>query len=172
MSETRGPTFFVGQSAQVVPALHTLCQLTTAEIARDFVEPEAITSHYVVVGGRRFPPKQAISAVTGLDRADFTTHQARRTLLRLGFAAGRRSRRRSASPRTAPPGSADSPPVLLVDRLRSFEGQWVAIQDDDVIHAAATPHELVGWLARQGQRADSMFRMPADDVAANGLAPL
>lgn len=36
--------------------------------------PEPIRDHYVVVGGRRFPPKQVIALVTGLDRADFTTH--------------------------------------------------------------------------------------------------
>jgi 5-methylcytosine-specific restriction protein B len=51
------------------------------------IAPEPITSHFVVVGSRRYPPKQVISAVTGLDRADFTTHQARRILMRLGFAA-------------------------------------------------------------------------------------
>jgi hypothetical protein len=48
----------------------------------------------------------------------------------------------------------------------------VAIKDDDVLHATATPHDLVGWLARHGQSADSMFRVPEDDVAASGLAPL
>jgi hypothetical protein len=54
------------------------------------VDPEPISSHFVVVGSRRYPPKQVIGEVTGLDRADFTSHQARRTLLRLGFTAGRR----------------------------------------------------------------------------------
>ena len=33
-------------------------------------------------GGRPFPPKQVICLATGLDRADFTTHQARRILTR------------------------------------------------------------------------------------------
>jgi len=56
------------------------------------VDPEPIASHYVVIGGRRFPPKQVIGEVTGLDRADFTSHQARRTLMRLGCVAGRRGR--------------------------------------------------------------------------------
>lgn len=49
------------------------------------VLPESLHEHYVVIDGRRFPPKQVIAAVTGLDRADFTTHQARPTLHRLGF---------------------------------------------------------------------------------------
>src|SRR5205823_7866498 len=33
--------------------------------------PEPLNEHYVVIGGRRYPPKQVIAAVTGLDRADF-----------------------------------------------------------------------------------------------------
>jgi len=40
-----------------------------------------------VINGRRWPPKQVLALVTGLDRADFTTHQARRALTRLGFPA-------------------------------------------------------------------------------------
>jgi hypothetical protein len=140
------------------------------------VDPEPITSHFVVVGKERFPPKQVISAVTGLDRADFTTHQARRTLMRLGFSAGRRSPgasrgdlaadgRRRGSRSTADPGE-------LGDRLQALVGKWVAIKDGDVLHAASTPRELVGWLSRHGQRADSMFRVPEDECAATGLAPL
>src|SRR5260370_694999 len=55
--------------------------------------PEPIYEHFVVINGRRWPPKQVLALVTGLDRADFTTHQARRALTRLGFTA-----RRSAPP--------------------------------------------------------------------------
>jgi hypothetical protein len=136
------------------------------------VDPEPITSHYVVVGARRFPPKQVVSEVTGLDRADFTTHQARRTLLRLGFAAGRRRSPASGpDPASARPRTADAPD-RLADRLRSLSGSWVAIKDDDVLHAADSPHELVAWLSRHGQKADSMFRVPEDQLAATGLAPL
>jgi len=136
------------------------------------VDPEPITSHFVVIGARRFPPKQVLSEVTGLDRADFTTHQARRTLIRLGFAAGRRP---SASARSPIGNSRVQSPVeseRLGDRLRSFAGEWVAIKDDDVLHAANTPQELVEWLSRHRQKADSMFRVPEDDLAATGLAPL
>jgi hypothetical protein len=126
--------------------------------------PEPIASHFVVVGARRFPPKQVISAVTGLDRADFTTHQARRTLMRLGFVAGRRGVDAIHGPGT---GTAEG----LADRLRPLTGRWVAIKDDDVLHEAETPHELVGWLTQHGQKADSVFRVPEDDLAATGLAP-
>lgn len=133
------------------------------------LEPEPISSHFVVVGSRRFPPKQVLSAVTGLDRADFTTHQARRTLLRLGFAAGRREAGPVAPGRAHPSGPGAEP---LADRFRSFAGQWVAIKDDDVLHASPTPHELVGWLSRHGQKADSVYRVPESELAGTGLAPL
>jgi hypothetical protein len=135
------------------------------------VDPEPITSHFVVVGARRFPPKQVLSEVTGLDRADFTTHQARRTLIRLGFSAGRRT---SASARTRAGNSRDesaSESDRLVDRLRPLAGEWVAIKDDDVLHATNTPRELVEWLSQHGQKADSVFRVPEDELAATGLAP-
>ncbi len=141
-------------------------------------EPEPISRHFVVVGTRRFPPKQVISAVTGLDRADFTTHQARRTLMRLGFPAGRREVGSPATTPGATVGSTEgacasaSAGERLADRLRPLVGQWVAIKDDDVLHAADTPQQLVGWLGEHGQKADSVFRVPEDELAATGLAPL
>lgn len=131
------------------------------------LEPEPITSHYVVVGSRRFPPKQVISAVTGVDRADFTTHQARRTLMRLGFSAGRRLEPSSRSPSASRPAGTE-----LAERLRPLAGQWVALRDGDVLHAAGSPHDLVDWLTRNGRKADSVFRVPEDEPAASGLAPL
>jgi hypothetical protein len=136
------------------------------------VEPEPITRHFVVVGDRRYPPKQVISAVTGLDRADFTTHQARRTLMRLGFAVGRRGAGGSATGVSLPAAADAATEKPLADRLRPFVGRWVAIADGDVIHAASTPQALVGWLGERGRKADSVFRVPEDEVAATGLAPL
>jgi hypothetical protein len=40
-----------------------------------------------------------------------------------------------------------------------------------VLVAADTPTEVVAWLNQYGQRADSMFRVPADEASANGVAP-
>jgi len=136
------------------------------------IEPEPITSHFVVVAGRRFPPKQVVSEITGLDRADFTTHQARRTLIRLGFPAGRRVATTPSSRRTDVQGQTDPAYERLADRLRPLSGQWVAIKSDDILHASPSPQELVGWLGQHGQRADSMFRVPEDELATTGLAPL
>lgn len=161
------------------------------ELRRDRVErmmrqvlPEPLTSHYVVIGRHRYPPKQAISLVTGLDRADFTSHQARRVLMGLGFPVGRResapsssrgegslaraSRRTSASDA----GLEQDRGRELAETLRPFQGQWVAVKDEELLVAAPTPKEVVGWLARHDQRADSMFRVPEDELALSGLAPL
>lgn len=157
----RGKTFTI--------AGHTF-ELTRQEVTRTArrLDPEPIASHYAVVGARRYPPKQIISAVTGLDRADFTSHQARRTLMRLGFPVGRHTTNlRGAAPRD--PGSVTDRPG---DRLRPFIGQWVAVKDDDVLYAASSPQAVVSWLTTHGQTAGSVFRVPEDDLAGTGLAPL
>jgi hypothetical protein len=129
--------------------------------------PEPVRDHYVVIEGRRFPPKQVIALATGLDRADFTTHQARRILRRLGFAAARRAA--ASSPSTGRPrSSSGSDPV---ERLRPHIGEWVAVKDDDVLVAADSPAAVLAWLSRHDQAADSMFRVPGDEAAAGGAAP-
>jgi hypothetical protein len=147
------------------------------------VLPEPISSHFVVVGQRRYPPKQVIGELTGLDRADFTTHQARRVLMNLGFAAGRKPRlepaRVGADPRSQPASRVPRPPAAelstdggLTAMLRELPGQWVATKGDELLVAASTPHAVVSWLAQQHLKADSMFRVPEDELAASGLAPL
>ena len=49
------------------------------------VTPEPIHTHAVVINGVRYPVKQALEIVTGVDRADFITTAARRHFQRLGF---------------------------------------------------------------------------------------
>ena len=128
-----------------------------------------VKEHFVVVNGHRYPPKQVISQVTGLDRADFTTHQARRILMRLGFPAGRRA---GGARHPHEVGSRDRHEDDLSGMLRALVGQWVAVKGDEVLVAASSPHDVVAWLSEHGQRADTMFRVPEDEVAASGLAPL
>ena len=145
------------------------------ERAMSGVLPEPITSHFVVVGGHRYPPKQVIGAVTGLDRARFTSHHALRLLTRLGFAVGRQVPTRAVQPHAVvpaerPTGAAAEKP--LAERLLGLRGQWVAIKGTDVLVAAATPREVVSWLAEHQRSADTMFRVPEDELAATGLAPL
>jgi len=129
--------------------------------------PEPIRDHYVVIDGRRFPPKQVIALVTGLDRADFTTHQARRILRRLGFTAARRG----AVRRPSPARSSRSAASAFAERLRPHIGEWVAIKDDDVLVAAPTPSDVLGWLARHDMRADSLFQVPDSEWSGGGAAP-
>jgi hypothetical protein len=140
------------------------------ERATEGVLPDPIHEHYVVIGGRRFPPKQVLSEATGLDRADFTTHQARRILKRLGFTAAR---------------AGASEPEALPDRrgpygghqaaaLAPYVGKWVALAGPtEVLVAADDPHEVLAWLARHEKRATyGMFRVPEAEWQAGGAAPL
>jgi hypothetical protein len=140
------------------------------EKAADRVLPDPIQTHYVVVRGRRYPPKQVLECVTGLDRADFTTHQARRILKRLGFVAAR------LRPEEDMPGEAsgDGPyGGRQATALAPHVGKWVALASPtDVLVAADTPEEVLAWLARHERRAPyGMFRVPASIREAEGLAP-
>jgi hypothetical protein len=164
------------------------------ELRRDEVEglmrnvlPEPIASHYVVIDRRRYPPKQVLGVITGLDRADFTSHQARRILMGLGFQAGRRPGRdlldaggesdtqpvptRSSAARSHSSGPAPLPRASA-ETLEPFVGQWVATKGTEVLVAADDPRTVVSWLAEHRQQADSMFRVPANEFEASGLAPL
>jgi hypothetical protein len=141
--------------------------------------PEPIQEHFVVINGRRWPPKQVLALVTGLDRADFTSHQARRALTRLGFTAGRAAGPRRHNPATSPAAAPLRPPDSrgagcpepLVEALRPFIGQWVAVRGDEVLVAAPSPKEVVAWLAKHHQRAQSMFRVVDCEEAITGAAP-
>ena len=141
----------------------------TAEVGRRLrdVLPEPLGEHYVVVAGKRFPPKQVISLMTGLDRADFNTHQARRILSRLGFTVGRRSR---GSPLESSAGRGPHH-GREADLLRPFAGRWVAQRGLEVLVAADTPQAVLEWLERHNQHADAMFRVPSDETEATGVAP-
>jgi hypothetical protein len=149
------------------------------EAVLEGVLPEPIHEHFVVINGRRWPPKQVLVLVTGLDRADFTTHQARRALTRLGFPAARASGSgghhtsmvQATGPSGPQAGRPNSEPRTLVEALRPFIGSWVAVRGDEVLVAAPSPKDVVAWLAQHGQRAQSMFRVPDSDEAIAGAAP-
>lgn len=147
------------------------------ELEHDLVEeeclprlPDPVHEHYVVVGGRRFPPKQVLSCVTGLDRADFTTHQARRILKRLGFVAARAG---DAEVPVEDPDGGSPHGGRQAAALAPFVGKWVALAGPtEVLVAAETPQEVLAWLARHERRAPyGMFRVPASPDEAEGLAP-
>jgi hypothetical protein len=151
----------------------------SVERALEGVLPEPIHEHFIVINGRRWPPKQVLAVVTGLDRADFTTHQARRALTRLGFPAARAANSPQHQVRAAqragssgsPAGVAVARPPTLAEALRPFIGLWVAVRADEVLVAAPSPKEVVAWLAQHGQRAQSMFRVPESERTIIGAAP-
>ncbi|MBM3677241.1 MAG: hypothetical protein FJW96_05060 [Actinobacteria bacterium] len=133
--------------------------------------PDPLTEHYVVVHGRRFPPKQVLAKVTGLDRADFTTHQARRILKRLGFVAERVGSTTSAPDRGAPDGGPFGGRQAAA--LAPYAGQWVALgKPTEVLVAADSPEDVLAWLSRHERRASGgMFRVPLSADEAQGAAP-
>jgi hypothetical protein len=146
------------------------------ELERNYIErslenwlPDPIQEHYVVVRGRRFPPKQVLSRATGLDRADFTTHQARRILKRLGFVAARVARAETP----AATGDREHAVSAQAETLRPYIGQWVALAGPtEVLVAAGTPQEVLAWLARHERKASyGMFRVPTSIAEAEGAAP-
>jgi len=141
------------------------------EEAVEDVLPDPVQEHYVVVRGRRFPPKQVLSRVTGLDRADFTTHQARRILKRLGFVAARAGER---GPEPTPLQQAGPYQGRQAAALAPYIGKWVALDSPThVLVAADRPEDVLAWLTRHGKRASyGMFRVPEERWQAEGIAPL
>lgn len=136
--------------------------------------PDPVLEHYVVVRGRRFPPKQVLACVTGLDRADFTTHQARRVLMRLGFVASRASRRPDNDEPVRDGGNGRAGPHRgrQAAALEPYIGKWVALDGPtEVLVAAETPQDVLAWLTRHGKQATGMFRVPAEPADAEGAAP-
>jgi hypothetical protein len=138
--------------------------------------PDPLQEHYVVVDGRRFPPKQVIFHVTGVDKADFTTHQARRVLKRLGFTAARVGAETHPEPVADSADSGGRGPYggRQAAALEPFVGKWVALADPThVLVAADTPQEVLAWLATHDRRAVyGMFRVPQSSTDAQGAAPL
>ncbi len=124
--------------------------LTASAVERSVarVDPEPIREHYAIVTGRRYPPKQVLAAATGLDRADFTTHQARAVLRRLGFGVYRRGvagAEAVAGDRHV--GGAEA------DLLGAYRGRWVAQDGGEVLFDADAPEAVLRWLRRHGRSA-------------------
>lgn len=121
------------------------------------LDPEPIHEHYVAVAGRRFPVKQVLAAATGLDRADFTSHQARSVLRRLGLPVYRLGASTTSS---AAPGARGPHDGAEADLLARFSGRWVAQQGLDILFDAESPQAVVRWLRRHN-RVARVWRVPA-----------
>ena len=120
----------------------------------------------MVVGGRRYPPKQVLAAVTGLDRADFTTYQARAVLRRLGLGVYRRSVPAGpAGPAgVGPHGGAEAA------TLEPYQGRWVAQKPGEVLFDSDSPEKVLAWLRRHNLKA-RVWRVPSSPAkAGSGLS--
>lgn len=126
------------------------------------LDPEPIQEHYAVIGGRRYPPKQVLAAATGLDRADFTTHQARAVLRRLGFGVYRRGAATPQAKGTTGERSQDEAKAAV---LAPYRGRWVAQDGDEVLFDADGPEAVVRWLRRHGRSA-RVWRVPSSALDA------
>lgn len=114
-------------------------------------QPESIRDHFVEVDGRSFPVKQAIEVATGIDRSDFTTHQARSLLRRLGFSLGR-GERNSVGESAVPYRASD----VAHDES---EDRWAALRSGVVVAEGPSPQSLVQQLRARGERADQIARV-------------
>ena len=150
-------------------------EFDSAEVERAVrrLHPEPIQEHYVLIEGRRFPPKQVISAVTGLDRSAFISTQARRILERLGFSVGRVG----SPPRPKHPPSASADPTEQrlereANLLRPYRGQFVAVDADwtEVIVSGPDPRAVSRALRAIG-RVGVIFQVPLDpSIDVGGFA--
>lgn len=124
------------------------------------LDPEPIREHYVVVGLRRYPPKQILAAMSGLDRADFTTHQARSILRRLGFGVHRRGHK-VPRPGARGPDKADWPHGgAEATALEPYRGRYVAQDGLEVLYDSDSPYDVVRWLRKNGLQA-AVWKVPA-----------
>lgn len=130
--------------------------------------PDPVREHYVVVGGRRFPPKQVVAVITGLDRADFTTHQARRILQRAGFVVGRTTTREPSATEPRPDWPHGGKEA---DLLRPYRGKWVAQRGLEVLVSADDPQSVVRWLHRHDVKGGHVYRVPTSAAETDLVGP-
>ncbi|MGH3615591.1 MAG: hypothetical protein ACRDRK_23940 [Pseudonocardia sp.] len=127
------------------------------------LDPEPIREHYVVIGRRRYPPKQVLAAVTGLDRGDFTTHQARSILRRLGFGVHRKGQ---VVPAPRDPDTSDRPHQgVEAALLKPYVGRYIAQDGLEVLYDSDSPYDVVRWLRKNGLRA-TVWKVPATEEEA------
>lgn len=143
-----------GQTIELDPA-------RVEAIART-LEPERIQTYVVTIGGRRFPPKQVLAAVSGLDRGDFISTQARSILQRLGFTVARQQEA-ATTEEESPARHSDA------ELLRPHRGRWVGVDWEwtTVLAAADTPLEVVAALRSRGLKG-TVIGVPLDPTVDIG----
>lgn len=71
----------------------------------------------------------------------------------------------------ARPGDLDAADRELADALRPHRGRWIALRAGEVLVATDSPEDVLSWLGRHDERADTMFRVPLDPTVDLGGFP-
>jgi len=58
--------------------------------------------------------------------------------------------------------SPNSDRVSMLNALRQFIGQWVAVRGNTIIASGDSPRSVITSVRGRGLRADSVFRVPSD----------
>lgn len=94
------------------------------------VEPEPIREHTVEIDGTAYPPKQVLAEVTGWPRQSFTTMEANRVLLRLGFICRRAGALgRDGQPVWLAEDSEEHEAIAIEQRLTAIESALSVAQE-------------------------------------------
>jgi hypothetical protein len=86
-------------------------------------------------------------------------------------ARGRQRARASSNEEARSPSGTSGDGDSQAKRLLPYLGQWVALVGDQVVTAGPDVATVVGWLRRNGIKADTAFRVPTTEAAASGAAP-
>jgi hypothetical protein len=113
---------------------------TKEEVVRKMheVEPEPIREHLVEIDGSMYPPKQVLAEITGWPRTSFTTMEANRVLLRLGFTC-----------RRAGFLGSDGRPVWLAEDSEQHEAGSIEQRLSAVESALSVAQEAIAGLRRR-----------------------
>ncbi|GAB3688004.1 hypothetical protein [Nocardiopsis oceani] len=111
--------------------------------------PERLTTHWVEIGGRRWPPKQALEVALGVSRTRFTSKTALRHLRRLDFPASEHSTPAAGAP--GPAEAARSTPVVAEDTPDPAE----AFRLLAAVSGAEGLTSTIGWLESRLHGAES-----------------
>lgn len=106
--------------------------VTKDEVIRKMhpVEPEPIREHLVEVDGTAYPPKQVLAEITGWPRQSFTTMEANRVLLRLGFVCRRAGLLgHDGRPVWLAEDSEQHEPISIEHRLSAIESALAVAQE-------------------------------------------
>ena len=132
--------------------------------------PDAISTYSTVIGGRRFPVKQALSLVTGLAHAEFDSGRAQQVLRRLGFEVLSEGSTDGAAP--AKTGRAERSAISLAAQVvlgPGLRGQASPLDGKTVTWTTATAGALRQAMEAdvgEGTFADRLTRQLADQPRA------